>query len=344
MPFKPLPAGSAGIITNYRCTNKCRHCLYAASPSVKDTTSTDAVRKVLNQIKDTIPDCALHIGGGEPLLEYDVLIDTLQEIKNLDLHLEYVETNGKLLTTSSGTEMIKNLKHEGLGCILLSISPFHNEFMSLNDNRIAYENIVNVFGQHGIFPWHPSYYHYLERACPEKTVPFDEYASMFSKREIEDQLTGIIYLHPGGKAAFVFADYINKYPASSFFEKNCKRECSSPVHVHIDYMGNYIAGFCAGLALGNRSGIDLENLYSRGIDTGDYPVLDAVINSNLGRLYRHAKERDFPVDEHTKTYSSPCHLCLHIRTYLYYRFPGKYRELVPEYFYKEIKEAFTPCD
>jgi hypothetical protein len=34
--FKPARAESLGLITNYRCTFRCRHCLYCSSPHIQE--------------------------------------------------------------------------------------------------------------------------------------------------------------------------------------------------------------------------------------------------------------------------------------------------------------------
>lgn len=340
MLFRPDIADSVGLIINYRCTNQCRHCLYASSPAIKENIDFANIKKILKEIKDYIPQCTIHIGGGEPFLNFDILCSTVEEINRRNIHMEYIETNGRLLVTEEGRKKLKILKSLGLKCILLSISPFHNEFISLNKNRKVYSNITDIFGDTGIFPWHPKYYYFLEQAGNEAPVPFNNYISFFSKQELHYQFKHIIYLHPAGRAAFLFADFFDKYSAEEFFYKNCALECSSGVHAHIDYMGNYCAGFCAGMTIGTDSGFNLYELFKKGIELKKYPILDLVINKSLKELYEYAFDKGFKIRKDKNTYSSPCHLCMHIRTFLYFNYPGVYTELAPNFFYHEIKEKF----
>jgi MoaA/NifB/PqqE/SkfB family radical SAM enzyme len=68
---------SGGIITNYFCTSKCRHCLYNCGPlrerKYMDTeTAEDHFQGV------HFMGChSYYIGGGEPLLRPDNLADIL---------------------------------------------------------------------------------------------------------------------------------------------------------------------------------------------------------------------------------------------------------------------------
>jgi hypothetical protein len=57
---------SGGLITNYYCTYRCRHCLYGCSPGGKRNTLEKNVLKVKGLGCNSI-----HIGGGEPFLSLD---------------------------------------------------------------------------------------------------------------------------------------------------------------------------------------------------------------------------------------------------------------------------------
>ncbi|MFH1415753.1 MAG: radical SAM protein [Elusimicrobiota bacterium] len=342
--FKPAPADSAGLITNYRCTNTCAHCLYGSSPCVEEQVSPETLKEIIRNIKREIPHCSIHIGGGEPFLDFDLLGSTVETVLQNGLCLEYVETNGILLSGQDSRDKLLALRRLGLKCILLSISPFHNEFISIEDSKKIFSLITDIFGNDGIFPWHPAYYDFIKQTACTLTSDINEYFSFFSAEEIYRQLTNVIYIHPAGRAAFVFRDFIGGFPAAGYFSKNCAGEASSPTHAHIDYAGNYCAGFCSGLTIGQEAGCDLGELYRRGIDLEEYPILDILINRTLGDLFEYTLERGFTEkkskDKSEEKYSSSCHLCMHLRTFLYFRFPGKYKELASGLFYEDMKERF----
>ncbi|MBN2407731.1 MAG: radical SAM protein [Elusimicrobia bacterium] len=341
MLFTPDAADSLGIITGYRCNNSCLHCLYASGPSVCEPADFGKLDLIIREIRKNIPACLVHIGGGEPLLDIKILLKTVQALIKNRICLEYVETNGRLLAESLMRENLESLKQAGLRRMLLSISPFHNEFMSGTDSRSAYRALTEVFGEDGVFGWHPEYYGFIRKAGDERPVPFRDYISFFTKEELYYQMFNIIYLHPAGRAAFLFADLFEKYPACHFFGKNCRDELSSGTHAHIDNTGNYCAGFCFGIMLGRREGFNLKRLYGRGIDLCKYPVLDILINGDLGSLYDFARKEGFDINVNKSSYSSACHLCMHIRTFLYFRYPSEFIELEPGFFYGEMKRRFS---
>ncbi len=334
--FRPEQADSLGIILHYQCTFRCAHCLYACHPGLREKNGLDALDRLLDAIAHACPDAILHVGGGEPFLHMDRLTHVLRGIRQRGLLLEYVETNGFWIRESDSKELLKEVRDAGCSCLLLSISPFHNAFLSCRDNQQAYRMIVDQFGPEGIFPWHPMHYPLLERVSPDRPVRFEEYARHFSSQEIRHQMTGINYLHLAGRAAVNLAPFFERLPPETFFNKQCRRELSSPVHAHVDTQGHYLAGFCTGLQVGSREGFRLQALFREGIQLEEYPLLKILAEGNLGGLYSHAEEEGFLPDP--EGYISPCHLCGHLRTWLYFRTPPGERpkELVPDFFYEEM--------
>ncbi len=339
--FRPDRADSIGLITHYECTYNCAHCLYACRPGLAERIRTEDLGRLVDAIHRACPEAYLHVGGGEPLLRMDRLLAVLERIRRRGLFLEYVETNGFWVNRPDAGDRLLRLQRGGCPRLLLSISPFHNAFLSCRGNRKAYEMIVDVFGPEGIFPWHPAYYPLLDRADPDRPVPFEEYACRFSREEIVGQLTRIIYLHPAGRAAFTFGPYLGRRPASAYDGKHCSEELSSPVHAHVDPYGHYLTGFCTGLQIGDRQAFHLDRLYREGIRLEDYPILEMLVGRRVGDLRGFAESLGFRPD--SEGYVSACHLCGHIRTWLYHHYAERERpvELAPGFFYEEMARLFS---
>ena len=331
--FKPVPAHSAGLITNYKCTFSCKHCLYCSSPKVEEEVDKELLKKIIDEMALELKYLDLHIGGGEPLVNYEMVEDIISYVRKKNINLEYMETNGFLLL-KDGEKKVQELKEAGLSCMLLSISPFHNEFISAHNTRKVLGTIISVLGNRGIFPWHTGYFNFLERVSPDKPVKLEEYFKNFSLSEILYQLTSVMHIHPGGRGAGLFSRYMDLYPAEKVIKKDCKRSLASPVHAHIDYKGNYITGFCSGLRIGKETALDLKKLYNEGIDLSEYPLLKMLIQGGLKELYDYAVSKGY--EPKKEGYVASCHLCLDIRLYLYFN-DKKYLELYPEFFYEELK-------
>jgi hypothetical protein len=256
------------------------------------------------------------------------------------------------------------VRRAGCDCLLLSISPFHNAFLSCEDNERAYRMIVEVFGPQGIFPWHPGHYPFLRRVDPSRPVPFEQYVQHFDRRELEYQLFGINYLHPAGRAAWTLSrtrhqpqwreaagsgpqqaaaagprqtSLLPGRPAEAWLGKRCSADLSSPVHAHVDARGRYLTGFCSGLQIGDRQAFDLRSLFEEGIPLADFPVLEMLVEGGLASLFGSASRQGFLPDP--EGYVSACHLCVHLRTWLFCRLPGEQRpkELAPDFFYEEMR-------
>ena len=84
---------SGGIITNYYCSSKCRHCLYGCSPSwKKNYINPETAKSLFKKIHEL--DCnSVHIGGGEPLLNIEALKEFLESAISENIKVEYLETN-----------------------------------------------------------------------------------------------------------------------------------------------------------------------------------------------------------------------------------------------------------
>lgn len=339
--FRPERADSIGIILHYECTYRCAHCLYACRPGLNETIREEDFGRLVDSIRRACPAAYLHIGGGEPFAHMDRLLVLLEQVRRSGMFLEYVETNGFWVTRGDSQDMLARVRRAGCPRLLLSISPFHNAFLSCRDNRKACEMIVEVFGPEGIFPWHPAYYPFLESVDPDRPVPFKEYAGHFSREEMAGQLTRIIYLHPAGRAASSFGAFLGLRPAGSFDRKQCSGELSSPTHAHVDPHGRYLTGFCTGLQIGDSEAFDLDRLYREGIPLADYPVLEMLVQGTVGDLRRFAEGLGFQPDQ--EGYVSACHLCGHIRTWLYNHLSEDRRpvELAPAFFYKEMARLFS---
>ena len=69
---------SAGIITNYNCSSKCKHCSYASSPEwprdYMTASTADEIFSILRRLGCT----HVHIGGGEPLLRPERIYPVLE--------------------------------------------------------------------------------------------------------------------------------------------------------------------------------------------------------------------------------------------------------------------------
>lgn len=141
----------AAILFTYRCTIACRHCLFACKPGRPDVVMQpeQCVRHLrkLHELGRVV-----HIAGGEAMMYWDVLAQTLRLARSEGVMPHFIETNGSFATNDAIVhERLGFLKQQGLMGILLSCDPYHQEFVPpasiLRTRRIARE----IFGEQNVW-------------------------------------------------------------------------------------------------------------------------------------------------------------------------------------------------
>ncbi len=317
---------SGGLITNYYCTSRCAHCLYACSPSrEKRYITTDMVRKNLRKIK-SLGCYSLHIGGGEPFLRPEELAKTLEIAQAENVNIEYVETNSSWFSEeTSAIHLLKRLKASGLAMLLISISPFHNQYIPF----FKVKGVIDASRKAGvaIFPWIQEFYPEIDRFDSRKTHNLDEYKQLFGEDYVEN-IPRRYWIHLGGRAIQTYKNVYELKPFRMILENSggC-HELTDTTHFHVDLFGNYIPGLCSGLSI---SVSDLGNE----LDGETYPVINTLYYKGIKGLFEYAKsEFHFRPGEN---YLNKCHICNDIRSFLIHQHKLKTAELQPEAYYHHL--------
>ena len=317
---------SGGLITNYYCTSRCRHCLYNCSPDwPKEYISAEDAEASFQTIR-SLGCHAVHIGGGEPLLQPKVLLAVLDAAERSGMHIEYVETNSSWYRDpDSALELLAGLKQKGLQTLLVSISPFHNEHSPFA--RVAGVMAAARSAGMQLFPWVEGFIPDLRALDTGRPHAFAEFEAHFGSDYLQ-QVLQRYWIHMGGRALNAFRGILPEKPLSRVLEEggsSCAAELSDTSHFHIDLYGNYIPGLCAGLA------IRREDLDAR-LDGRGYPVLGLLVDQGIGGLCRWARDRH-GFRPSRRGYINKCDLCTDIRTQLVQNTSEEFTELRPKEFY-----------
>ena len=133
--LKISPPASLGLILSYKCNISCRYCIYACSPKWKsDWIDMQDAEVILSELSQTLKKSpylgqnqisfsyGLHFTGGEPFLNYKLLLELTKIAYKLNIPLPFVETNCFWAKDSrTAQEKLKKLKEAGLAGILISI-------------------------------------------------------------------------------------------------------------------------------------------------------------------------------------------------------------------------------
>jgi MoaA/NifB/PqqE/SkfB family radical SAM enzyme len=311
--------------------------MYACSPQWKaNWLSEEDAKIILSQLAGKIqPDssetnaiginCGIHFTGGEPFLNFDLLLNIVKIGHEFNIPSMFVETNCFWCDDDHITEeRLTLLKNAGLHGILISVNPFILEQVPFEKTKRAIRISSGVF-KNNVIVYQQFFYHLFDRFNIKEKLSFEEYLRM-----AKDSLN-YIELLPMGRAVYELGFLYEKYPAKEFFGISCHEELTRKWHIHIDNYGNYITGYCGGISLGNAR--NLNSLLS-GIDLDDRPIL-AALASELKNLYRIGVEK-YNYKERAEGYVSKCHLCVDIRHHIVQQIDA-FIELQPREFYSNLK-------
>ena len=326
---------SAGVFLSYKCNMACRHCLYACSARwpadwISEEDAEQMLTHLARAMRGKYPfsgqvgvNDGLHFTGGEPFLNFDLLLCLTEKARQLGIPSVFVETNGFWCREDTTTrEKMQALKEAGLHGILISANPFILERIPFERTARAVRIAQEVFG-HNAIVYQEFFFQQFQQMGLTGTLPFEAY--------VQRAGYGLRYaeLLPGGRVSYKLAHLFRRYPASRFFGLSCQAELIREWHVHVDNYGNFVPGFCGGLSLGDAR--DLPAL-CRGIDLDRRPVLKALL-TDLQDLYRLGLAYGY---QEREGYISKCHLCLDIRRHLARH--GDFAELQPAVFYERLED------
>jgi hypothetical protein len=330
----PAPV-SAGLLLSYKCNSRCKHCLYACSPRWNgDWLSVEDAEKILSQLAVRLRgryahpervgvNSGVHITGGEPFLNFDLLLQVMEIAQRLRIPSTFVETNCFWCKDDEATrDKLMQLKDKGLAGILISVNPFLVEWIPFERIERAARISEQVFGDNAMI-YQRFFYEQFRRLGLKDTLSLEEY--------LKSAAYGLSYaeLLPAGRVAYKLGFLFKKYPAKQFFGESCGAELIRDWHIHIDNYGNFVPGYCAGISLGDAR--DLDSI-CQGIDLDELPVLKALL-TDLAVLYELGREFGYAEQE---GYTSKCHLCLDIRRHL--AKVGEFKELRPREFYEHLDD------
>jgi len=269
---------NCGIMVNYQCTAACAHCLYASSPAWSCGYMTPEKMHEACTTLRRHGGRSVHIGGGEPFIDFNALCKLAQTARECGISIEYVETNA--FWAIDEKEVIRKLdamQQVGIDALCISADAYHAEFVD-PALPLRLSNICRRVG-FGQFVWQ----------------------------------TQINRLRFNGRAITLENAHHQKKPLPKILQeaaakKSC-RNLTSTGHFHIDLHGRYIPPGCTGFVL------PLEEALTHSADAlTRYKAFTASYTGGPLALYALAQNEGFIPDE--TGYPSVCNFCFHLRQFL----------------------------
>lgn len=121
--------GVAAVLFTYRCSISCRHCLFGSSPDRPDVVMTPLqCADALAMLHET--GRVIHIAGGEPMLYWDELAESVRMAFGEGNAPHFIETNCSFAVDDAVVrERFEFLSRHGVRGLLASADLFHQEFV-----------------------------------------------------------------------------------------------------------------------------------------------------------------------------------------------------------------------
>ena len=335
-----------GIMVTYQCNAACRHCLYSCSPTRgAGYVDSGTMKKICAYLRKG--GCkSVHIGGGEPFLDFDGLIMVIRKLKGADIKLEYIETNAHWIPTDMALKPVSVLEDaqrkldrlmtEGVRTLCISVDPYHAEYVPYA-SPVALAELCEKTGM-GYFLWKQEFLPLMSRLDSKKAHPRAAMEKALSREYVQTtaRAYGIGY---GGRAVNIEQEFGTSYPIEHLASENAPcRNLLSTGHFHVDMFCYFIPPGCTGIRIPLPEAVD-------GFTEDKYQVFRALYSGGVSALLEMARQHGFsPAAE---GYSSKCNLCFHLRRFLAGKdFPeldkGHYEEAL-KYYNKVEPTAISPA-
>lgn len=274
----------------------------------------------------------VHLAGGEPFLNFPLLLEVTKETINSGVYLGYIETNaGWCIDEEDVHDKFTRLYNVGLKRIFISCSPFHAEKIPLKRTLLAIEVAFKVFGARNVIVYMEHYLQEIAKFGLDEPVSIQRWIELYGKEKAGEMFWRGYRIIPGGRAGYRLGDLSKRYPAKVFSKQNCRFEILQSQHAHFDLYGNYIPYFCGGLSIGDST--DLIKFYEE-FNLEDLPLAKLLVEGGPYALMQFAKEK-FNYVELSSGYVGKCHLCVDIRKHLSST-ATEFKELSPREFYLRL--------
>lgn len=318
----PLPY-SGGIILSYQCNLTCLHCLYNCRGNWKDWIGVEKFEEYLKTLKNISSFISLHLTGGEPFINFPLLLESVKICKNYEIPF-FVETNCYWAKNEEATkEKLNKLKENGLNSIMLSYSIFYVYKVPIENFENAMKKSFEIFGKENVTFYTMNAYKIVKEVGITGTMNFEKCVKIIGEKKFLNFLRD--YIVPKGKCLYTLENWFFKFSPEKFKGANCIAEFLNPYHIHIDLYENYIPSFCSGITLGNYKDV-LEN----GINTND-----KILRFLMTDIYELLLWSESYGYKRKDGYINKCHLCLDIRKFLIEN-KFKFDSLKPEEFYNDL--------
>jgi hypothetical protein len=314
---------NAGLLITYKCNCSCEFCYYHCSPDKGGLMPIDMAINAWQSLKNLAgKNAKVHLTGGEAFLYWEHLEQILIEAQKQNLgKVDLIETNGFWAIDDIITrQRIKRLDELGMNRLKISVDPFHQEYVDIElVQRLAAISKEILGNERVLVRWEK----YLENTIDLKNISPALYQNGSGPFARMQEYIKAIKEYPcrfTGRAAGKLAEAVASKPAETFAPENCQSSFLGAKGVHIDPFGNVFSGTCSGIIFGNVNNAEthgraslLENIW-KDFTPENNEITNILFNSGPFGLLEKAERLGY---KKLPFYAAKCHLCTHIRQFLF---------------------------
>jgi hypothetical protein len=246
----------------------------------------------------------VHIGGGEPFLRFDHLLDVLRAAREAGLDgVGYVETSGFWATDPElARHRLAQLAAAGMRQLSVSADPYHQEFVPPERVRLLVAASREVLGPGGLrvrrWKWAQSPRDVAAMPEPDRLALFAALLTRYPERMT-------------GRAADELAPLVPHVPPDALPRDGCRNALLEAGHVHVDPGGWAYPGTCAGIVMGRASAAAPLDAVLAAWSADPPPLVRTLIDKGPTGLLAEAEALGFVPS--SDGYAGKCHLCWSIR-------------------------------
>jgi hypothetical protein len=315
----------AGLMVTSWCPARCASCYLCCGPERREHMPMALALSAWEGLVSASPHgCRIHVSGGEPFGDWPRLAELLRRAAAARLGpLDRLETNG-FWAADRGTarRRLRLLDAVGLGRLVISCDPYHQQFVPIGRVRLLAEEAEAVLGPDRVqVRWRD----WLAEGFATDGLDGGRRRRLFAAYAARgrDRLNG--------RAAAALAPLLTAKPAAGFADINCRRALLRSRHVHVAPAGELIPGVCAGISLGTLAEGSVADLWRQlDLDHAQRGIVGALSARGPVGLLAEAERHGYRPEG---GYASKCHLCWSVRAFLHAR--GLHaRELGPRWLYE----------
>jgi MoaA/NifB/PqqE/SkfB family radical SAM enzyme len=273
---------SAGLLLTYKCNCSCEFCYYHCGPDKGGLMPVEMAIGAWQSLKKlTGENARIHLTGGEAFLHWEHLEQILLQAQKQNLgKADLIETNGFWATNDKIVySRIKRLDELGMHRLKISTDPFHQEYVDIEPVERLSAAAKEILGlERVLVRWEK----YLDNPIEMQNIPP-------ATRMHESK------------------------PAETFASQTCKSSFLGAKGVHIDPCGNVFSGTCSGIIIGNINHTPLEEIWKK-FTPAQNEVINTFFNEGPYGLLKKAENLGY---KQLPYYAAKCHLCTHIRQFLF---------------------------